>query len=121
MQLSLSVAAPRFNSQNLAGSNAAGEYAENEVRKDFTLSERVAILKTLDRHAHGGDRGSDQEQTVALDAREAATRAGLGNRETARQATLVVDKGTPALVDAMDAGKLGRPVRLTEANLRNRP
>lgn len=28
---------------------AAGEYAENEVRKDFTPSERVAIAKTIER------------------------------------------------------------------------
>ena len=26
----------------------AGEYAENEMRKDFTVSERVAILKALE-------------------------------------------------------------------------
>jgi hypothetical protein len=28
---------------------AAGEYAENEMRKEFTPSERVAILETIER------------------------------------------------------------------------
>ena len=27
----------------------AGEYAENEMRKDFTVSERIAIAKTLEK------------------------------------------------------------------------
>jgi hypothetical protein len=31
----------------------AGEYAENEVRKDFTVSERVAILATLNLKPEG--------------------------------------------------------------------
>ena len=30
----------------------AGEYAENEVRKDFTPSERVAIAKARARQQH---------------------------------------------------------------------
>src|SRR5687768_1117393 len=28
----------------------AGEYAENEVRKDFTPSERVAVARAIERH-----------------------------------------------------------------------
>lgn len=32
---------------------AAGEYAENELRKDFTPSERVAILETIERMKEG--------------------------------------------------------------------
>ena len=30
---------------------AAGEFAENELREDFTPSERVAILETINREA----------------------------------------------------------------------
>ncbi len=81
----------------------AGEYHENEIRKDFTVSERVAILKTIERHEHGGDRKSDQRQKIAVDRGKAAKLAGFGNRETARQATRVVDKGTPELVAARPA------------------
>jgi len=84
----------------------AGEYAENEVRKDFTPSERVAILEALSTYSHGGDRRSNQEQNIALDRDEAAKRAGFGNRETARQAMSVVEGGASELVVAMDEGKV---------------
>ncbi len=70
-----------------------GEFAENEVRKDFTPSERVAILEALETNTHGGDRRSDQEQNIAVDRDDAAKAAGFGNRETARQAKKVVESG----------------------------
>ena len=91
----------------------AGEYAENEIRKDFTASERVAIGKALETEL--GDRQgkrTDMElpQNIAevepgLETREiAAKKAGFGNHTTYEQAKLVVDQGTPELVEAMDAG-----------------
>jgi len=91
----------------------AGEYAENEIRKDFTPSERVAIGKALETEL--GDRQgkrTDMElpQNIAevepgLETREiAAKKAGFGNRTTYEQAKLVVNEGTPELVEAMDAG-----------------
>ena len=46
---------------------AAGEYAENQIRKDFTTSERVAIVETFATFTHGGDRKSKQEQNLAVD------------------------------------------------------
>jgi hypothetical protein len=53
----------------------SGEYAENEIRKDFTASERVAILETINTQSHGGNRKTDQEQNIAVD--KAAKKAGL--------------------------------------------
>jgi ParB-like chromosome segregation protein Spo0J len=85
---------------------AVGEHDENELRKDFTPSERVAILATIERNKHGGDRKSDQEQNIAVDANTAAKLAGFGNKETARQARLVVDQGVEELVIAMDRGEI---------------
>ena len=84
----------------------AGEYAENEVRKDSTPSERVEILEALTTYSHGGDRRSNQGQNIALDREEAAQRAGFGNRETARQAMTVVEGGASEIVVAMDEGKV---------------
>ncbi len=92
----------------------AGEYAENEIRKDFTASERVAIGKALE--AELGDR---QGRRTDLELREnlpevkkgrteeiAAQRAGFGNYKTYEQAKQVVDQGAPELVAAMDAGDI---------------
>jgi len=80
-----------------------GEYTENEIRKDFAPSERVAIVETLRTHQHGGDRRSNQAQNFGLEKlTEAARGAGFRNEETYRQARRVVQKGVPELVDMMD-------------------
>jgi DNA modification methylase len=93
----------------------AGEYAENEVRKDFTPSERVAIAKAIERQI-GNRRGqrTDKQrvQKIAqVDPGEktrdkAAEKAGFGNHETYRQAAKVVTNGTPTLIQAMDDGRV---------------
>jgi ParB family chromosome partitioning protein len=81
-----------------------GEHAENEIRKDFTPSERVAILDAIKTRPLGANQHAAGSQNFAtLD--EAAQRSGFGNRETARQARTVVANGIPALVEAMDAGE----------------
>ncbi|MDB5596272.1 MAG: hypothetical protein JWM36_3233 [Hyphomicrobiales bacterium] len=94
----------------------AGEYAENEVRKDFTASERVAIAEAVRGQLgerRGGDRTESKRQNLAVcsdpPARSrdmAAERAGFGNAETLRQASAVVKLGTPELVEKMDAGEI---------------
>ena len=63
-----------------------GEYAENEIRKDFTPSERVEICKALEARLVER-RGKDNRQNIAeLKGRRsddiAAERAGFGNRTT---------------------------------------
>ncbi|MDG4574451.1 MAG: ParB/RepB/Spo0J family partition protein [Defluviicoccus sp.] len=95
----------------------AGEYAENEVRKDFTPSERVAIAEAI-RAAMGDRRGSNQYVTKERpenfpDAPKgaetrvmAARKAGFGNETTYRQARTVVEQGAPNVVAAMDAGEV---------------
>ena len=79
---------------------AAGEWAENEIRKNFTPSERVAILHTIDRKPVGDQRRSQNFVTADT----AARMAGFGNRETARQAETVVHRGVSQLVQTMDTG-----------------
>jgi ParB-like chromosome segregation protein Spo0J len=89
----------------------AGEYAENEIRKDFTPSERVAIGKTLEAGI-GGRQGSRTDLELGRNCGEvpgrtvdvAAQKAGFGSAETYERAKSVVDRGAPELVQAMDAG-----------------
>jgi hypothetical protein len=69
----------------------------------------VAILETIERNRHGGNRKGDQAQDLALGRKsrpEAAKAAGFGGRETARQAATVVKRGAPELVEAMDRGEI---------------
>lgn len=88
----------------------AGEYAENEVRKDFTPSERVAIAKAIERQI-GNRRGQRVQKIAQVEpgrkTRDAAAeRAGFGNHETYRQAAKIVVNGTPILIQAMDQGRV---------------
>lgn len=92
----------------------AGEYAENEIRKDFTPSERVAIAKTIERKV--GNRQGQRtdklrekipEVVAGKRTREtAANKAGFGNDKTYRQASKVVQNGTAKLIQAMDDGRI---------------
>lgn len=109
-----------------------GEYAENEIRKDFTLSERDSIRRAIESEekakakerkqeagkaagkAAGRGRPKTQDRVTQKSAepkqppREsrtaAAKRVGLGSHDTATKVGKVVDKGTPELVQAMDKG-----------------
>lgn len=83
---------------------ARGEHDENEVRKDFTPSERVAIMDAISRHSVG--RPTEDNRQNLVDKDTAAKLSGFGNRETARQARTVVERGIPELVEAMDAGDI---------------
>ena len=89
-----------------------GEHAENQIRKDFTASERVAIGETLEAEV-GSRQGKRTDKLVenfpqvppGQKTREAAAKkAGFGNETTYRQAKKVTHKGTPELVEAMDSG-----------------
>ena len=92
----------------------AGEYHENEISKDFTPSERVAIAKAIEQQI-GNRRGQrrtgnvGQKLQTLTPARRPVTppqRAGFGNDETYRQAAKVVESGTPRLIQAMDEGRV---------------
>lgn len=83
-----------------------GEYAENEIRKDFTPSERVAIaeavLAEVDER-RGGANVDKYPQLTGVKTREvAAEKAGFGSDFTYRQAKSVLATGTPELIEAMD-------------------
>lgn len=93
----------------------AGEYAENEIRKDFTPSERVAIAKAIEKQVGNRQgqrtdrelRGKIPEVGPGKRTREiAAEKAGFGNDKTYRQAAKVVQNGTPRLIQAMDEGRV---------------
>ena len=91
-----------------------GEYAENEVRKDFTPSEKVAIGVAVEkiignRSGQRTDLGDHQpvqnfaQVNCGDKTRDiVANKAGFGNHTTYQQAKSVVEKGAPELVQAMD-------------------
>jgi len=84
----------------------AGEYAENEVRKDFTPSERAAIAKAIEDQIPERRGGTNPEKFPDWKGKETreivAEKAGFGNAKTYEQARKVVAQGTPELVAAMD-------------------
>ena len=87
-----------------------GELHENEVRKDFTPSERVAIAEAV--RAQLGNRQGDRTDLgpnghKSARTREiAAKRAGFGGHTTLQRAKAVVDHAEPEVVEAMDRGNL---------------
>jgi ParB-like chromosome segregation protein Spo0J len=89
---------------------AAGEYAENEMRKDFTASERVAIAKAV-REEIGNRQGkrtelqSNRSEVSGKQSRQmAAEHSGFGSATSLARAEKVVERGIPELVEAMDRG-----------------
>ena len=101
------------------------EHAENEIRKDFTVSERVEIGKAVEAElkAIGERRGRprqeregqgtlvEEEIPVNLpefesgETREiAAKKAGFGSDKTYRDAKTVTEHAEPELIAAMDNG-----------------
>ena len=96
-------------------SMVACEYAENELRKNFTPSERVAIAQALE--AEIGDRQGERtdlepqenfpEVESGVQTREfAAERAGFGNYRTYEQAKRVVEQGVDEVIEQMDSEDL---------------
>jgi hypothetical protein len=90
-----------------APANTEGEFHENEIRKDFTPSERVAIGRTLEKEI--GERRGRPSKTAAnaadiqgKTADHVASQIGFGSEETYGRAKKVVDQGAPELVEAMD-------------------
>lgn len=100
------------------------EHAENEIRKDFTVSERVEIGKAVEmelgeRRGRPKQESENQGELVESEIVEilphftepdsgqktreiAAQKAGFGSDKTYRDAKTVVEKATPELVAAMD-------------------
>lgn len=91
------------------------EHDENEIRKQFTVTERLAIAQRIAERI-GGRVGSNQYAMkegpeifpeAQGDTRDiAASKSGFGSGKTMEAAKKVVEKGTPELVAAMDEGKV---------------
>ncbi len=91
------------------------ENDENEVRKAFTVSERVAIAAAVAERLKGRQLANLKQNrggniSTSGDAGKtrdlAAAKAGLGSGKTLEAAQVVIAKGAPELVAAMDAGKV---------------
>ncbi len=90
-----------------------GEYDENDIRKDFTPSEKVAIARAIEADL-AGRRGRPARLKVDSSppfprgkTRELATeRAGFGSGRQYERAKTVVNNGAPELVASVDAGKV---------------
>ena len=90
----------------------AGEYAENEVRKDFTPSERVAIAEAL-RARIGERRGRPAVEKVACGPQISgktrdliAEKAGFSSGKEYERAKAVIEHGALSVVEAMDHGEV---------------
>jgi N6-adenosine-specific RNA methylase IME4 len=88
-----------------------GEHAENLIRKQFTVSERVAIGRSMaarlgDRQGQRTDLGLQEnfpEVEPGVQTRDIAAKyAGFGNGKTYQEAEKVCDQGVPELVALMD-------------------
>lgn len=92
-----------------------GERDENEMRKEFSVSERVAIAQEVEREigrrqgartelrkpvSEVADGPAPAERTADF----AARKAGFGNRVTFKQAEAVIRAAAPDLVAAVDRG-----------------
>jgi ParB-like chromosome segregation protein Spo0J len=83
------------------GDALRGQEDENERRKAFTISERTAIAEAVKRAIDSG------KVTVPEGVKKAtfiAKEAGFDSHATHYKAMAVVEKGTPELVEAVDAG-----------------
>ena len=86
-----------------------GEFAENALRKDWTVSEKLAIVESLRTYRHGGDRRSDQAPTredEPLTVDSLAKLVGLGGKDGYGRARSVVERGVPELVGAVDRDEI---------------
>jgi hypothetical protein len=90
------------------------EFAENELRKDFTPTERVAIAKAIEEEI-GNRQGKRTDLELVVERPQvkgdktraiAAEKAGFGSEVTYRRAKAVVRDGVPELHEAMDDGSL---------------
>lgn len=93
-----------------------GELAENEFRKDFAPSERVAIGEAIEHElGHRAGRPTSSDKTIVENFPQlnygeknrdiAAKAAGFGNGKTYEQAKAVTNNAAPELVLAMDEGR----------------
>lgn len=84
-----------------------GEMHENEMRKAFTPSERIAIFRSIETVKAGRpEKIRPRGDELITDTDKAAKLAGFAGRGTAYRAEKVVKDGIPELVEAMDKGEV---------------
>lgn len=103
------------------------EHDENELRDEFTASERVAIARELQREigSRQGERvdksttsGQLPGSSPGTETRDhAAKSAGFKSTDEFRRAAKVVDKGVPELVEAMDKKEVSASAAAEVADL----
>lgn len=100
-----------------------GEMHENEMRKNFTPSERLAIFKSIKTRGAGRPKEFVSAETNLPSKDEAARTAGFAGRGVAYRVADVVDMGTPELVEAMDNGevKIARAAEIARAPRAEQP
>lgn len=100
-----------------------GEHDENEVRKDFTVSERLAIADAV--RAKLGERQGQRTDQHTVNCPEvprgesrdiAARKAGFGSGKTYERARSAVANAIEGIVEEMDAGKLSISAAATIAS-----
>lgn len=89
----------------------AGQYAENEFRKDFDASERIAIGEAIERKELRKQQGKklpdNTPEVSGVETRDLiAKRTGFRSSFSMRQARRVVKRGASELIVAMDQGKV---------------
>lgn len=91
-----------------------GELAENDCRKDFTPSERVAIGEAIEEELRGRVGNPNLQSPIQENFPElpqgqtrdlVAKATGFGNGKTYEQAKKVTNEAAPELVQAMDDGR----------------
>jgi ParB-like chromosome segregation protein Spo0J len=121
-----------------------GEHDENEVRKAFTLSERLAIAQEIQRRI--GNRQGQRTDIIEFKAKrqtnlkvidpvkelpanwrevpageettkESAKQAGFSSEQQMRRTAKVVNEGVPELVEALDKGEIAVSKAADLANL----
>jgi ParB-like chromosome segregation protein Spo0J len=102
-----------------------GEYTENEFRKQFTASERIAIVKAV-KAQMGNRQGQRTDKQLVPDVAQvkgqktrdiASTKAGFSSHTQMQKAATVVALGTPETVAAMDSGEVSIAAAETIAKL----
>ena len=84
----------------------AGEFAENVIRKQFTVSERVAIVEALRSFKRPGRPKKNRSDPTNTSTAGAVKQAGFGGKTTYQCAARVVSSGSPELVQAVDNGDI---------------
>lgn len=91
-----------------------GEFAENEVRKQFTMSERVAIADTIAekyKGRHGNNQHTKEDTPTLAEAKGKETievvakKSGFGGKETYRKAKKIIESGNQDIIGEVDKGE----------------